>query len=246
MLGEGRARGVGLFHACGKNHGGDEGDGERVGHHLVMLLERELVELKPERAVEILEKDTPEVVALGYYDGVVLMKIPEVCERGAEHGVSGDERPSALLIELEKTSLDRRDVRQHATLRHIRQDVLKSLECVFEGDGVDEELGVELAYLLKSCEPPGVEDVLELLDIDVIDCDLMEEAHGVRQEGAHLAGANDAYTHIRESVRKRRGRRRTPTAASTCFFIYPDYFFSFCSFCMTRVCLLTLSSWMAS
>ncbi len=145
---EGGARRVLMLHDGGKDEGGNEGDGERVGHRLVVLLERVFVDVQPKPLVEVLEEDAPHVVALADDDGVLLGQLLQVSKRGAEHGVRGDVATARLLVELLEVGLHGGYVADDALLGQVGQHLLEHGDGVFQRYGIDEQLGAELAYLL--------------------------------------------------------------------------------------------------
>ena len=195
VLLEGGARGLLLLHDGGKHEGAHEGDGERVGHGLIVLVEGVLEDVEPEPLVEVLEEDLAQVVALADDDGVLVAQVAEAGEGGAEHGVGADEAEAALTVELGQLGLDRSDVAQDAVLGQGGDDLVERVDGVLHRGGVDDELGGELAYLVERREAAGVVHKAQALRVDVIHCRLVLETEQVGEEGAHLAGSENQYSH---------------------------------------------------
>ena len=188
-----------MLHAGGEHHGRHERDGQRVGDGLVVAVEGVFVQVEAQRAVEVLEERLAEVVALADDDGVMLAQLLEVGKRGAEHRVGRHVGMAALFVVFLESRLDRGDVRHDALRRQIGHHRLECLDGVFERHGVDEQFGVEVAYLLDRHQPARVEDVLHPLDVAVENGHLVLQAHGVGKYAAHLAGSHNTYSHCLSS-----------------------------------------------
>ena len=116
VLLEGGARGLLLLHDGGKHEGGHEGDGERVGHGLIVLVKGVLEDVEPEALVQVLEEHLAQVVALADDDGILIAQVAQAGECGSEHGVCAHEAEATLAIELGQLCLYRSDIAQYAVL----------------------------------------------------------------------------------------------------------------------------------
>ena len=209
-----------LLHDGGKDEGAHEGDGERVGHGLVVFVEGVLEDVEPEALVEVLEEDLAQVVALADDDGVLIAEVAETGKGGAEHGVSTHEAEAALAVELRQLGLDRGNIAQDAVLGQRGHHLLEGLDGVLHRSGIDDQLGTELAYLVERSEAAGVIYEAQALGVDVVHRRLVLKTQQICKEGAHLACSENKYSH------KRRMKVR--------------YLF------MISICWRTDSSWMAS
>ena len=75
------------------------------------------------------------------------------------------------------------------------QHLPKGVERIFHGDGVDDQFGLELAYLIQRGEAARVVDEAQLQGVGVVDGCLVLEAQYIGKEGAHLSGSEDEDAH---------------------------------------------------
>ena len=185
------ARRLLVLHDGGEDEGGDERDGERVGHRLVMFLKGVLEDVQLQRLVEVLEEDASQVVALGDDDGVLVAQVAEAGEGGAEHGVGGDVAEAALFVEPFQSGLDGGDVADDAVLGQDGQHLAEGFKGVLHGHGVDDQLRLEVLDFVQRGEAVGVVDEAQLHGVGVVDGRLVLKTQYVCKEGAHLAGSED-------------------------------------------------------
>lgn len=185
---EGGAWGILVLHHGSEGEGGDEGDGERVGHGLVVFLEGVFEDVEAETRIEVLEEATSHVVTFVDDDGILITQFAEVGKSGTEHRVGAHVVEAALFVVLLKARLHRGYVAEDAVfLGQIGDDLVKYLQCVFEADGVDDEVCPEVAYLFQRGEPLGVVHETKSLGVYVIDCHFVVERQQVGEERPHLA-----------------------------------------------------------
>ena len=188
---EGGARRVLMLHDGSKDEGGDEGDGERVGHRLVVLLEGVLIDVESQPLVEVLEEDAPHVVTLADDDGILLGELLKVGKRGAEHRVGADIAHTRRLVELLHICLHRGDVADDALLREIGNHLAEYRDCILQGDGIDKQLGLEPTHLVETGKALAVVGEPHPLGVALKDCHLMIKTQQVDEEASHLACAHD-------------------------------------------------------
>ena len=198
VLLEGGARCLLLLHDGREHEGGHEGDGERVGHGLIVLVKGVLEDVEPEALVQVLEEHLAQVVALADDDGILIAQVAQAGECGSEHGVCAHEAEATLAIELGQLCLYRSDIAQYAVLGQCGYHLLEGLDGVLYCGRIDDKLGSELAYLVKCGEAASVVHEAQALRVDVIHCCLVLETQQVGKEGAHLAGSEDENFHKRK------------------------------------------------
>ena len=153
---EGGTGGVLVLHDGCEHKGGDEGNGERVGHRFVVLVEGVLKDVQSQTHIEVFEEDASQVVALRNNDGVLGTQLVQVGKRRAEHGVGGDVAEAALFIELFQSGLHGSDVAQYTVFRQQRQYLTEGIQCVLYRGSIDDQLGAELCNLFQRGETVGV------------------------------------------------------------------------------------------
>lgn len=195
VLLEGGARRVLVLHHGGEDESRDEGNGQGVGHRLVVLVERVFEDVQLQRLVEVLEEDAAQVVAFGDDDGVLRAQVVEAGEGGAEHGVRGHVAEAAFLVEGLQAGLHGGDVAQDAVLGKHGQHLAEGVEGIFHRGGVDDQLGFKFLYLVQRGEAVGVVDEAQLVRVDVEHGRLVLETQYVIEEGAHLSGSEDQDSH---------------------------------------------------
>ena len=172
---EGGAGRVLVLHDGCKDEGGHEGDGERVGDGFVVLLEAVLEDVQLQRAVEVLEEDASQVVALGDDDGILVAQVVEAGEGRSEHGMGGDVAEAAGFVELLQSGLHGGDVAEDALLGQQGEHVAEGVERVLHGGGVDDQLGAEVTDFVVGREAVGVVDEAHPSGFDVKDgCFVLE------------------------------------------------------------------------
>ena len=134
---EGGTRGVLMLHRGSEHHRRGEGDAQRVGHHLVVLLEGVFADVEAQVGIDVFEEDLAQVVALRDDDGVLLLQLAEVGKRGAKHRVGGDVAEAALLVELLQLCLHRGDVGEDAVARQVGNHRFEGLNRVAQRHTVD-------------------------------------------------------------------------------------------------------------
>ena len=193
---EGGAGRVLVLHDGCKDEGGHEGDGERVGDGFVVLLEAVFEDVQLQRAVEVLEEDASQVVALGDDDGILVAQVVEAGEGGSEHGMGGDVAEAAGFVELLQSGLHGGDVAEDALLGQQGEHVAEGVERVLHGGGIDDQLGTEVTDFVVGREAVGVVDEAHPSGFDVKDGCFVLEAEEVGKEGAHFSGSEYQYSHV--------------------------------------------------
>ena len=194
---EGGAGSVLMLHHCGEGEGGDEGNRERVGDRLVMLLERVFEDVEAESLVEVFEEAAAHVVALVDDDGVFVREFAEIGKRRAEHRVGRNVVEARRFVKLLETSLHRGDVAEDAVfLGQVRNDLAEDVERIFQAHAVDDEVGTERVDFVERGETLRVVEKTHALRIDVIDGDFVVETQQVGEEGAHFSGSENEDFHI--------------------------------------------------
>ena len=161
-----------------------------------MLFESVFKDIEAEACIEVFEETAAHIVALVDDDGVFVGQLAEVGEGGTEHRVSRNVVEAALLIKLLETSLHGRDVTKDAILlRQMRDDLTEDVECVFQTDGIDDEVGAESLDFVHRRETLRIVQETHTLRIDVIDSDFVFKTQQVGEEGAHLAGSENEDFH---------------------------------------------------
>ena len=184
-----------MFHRGYEDERRGEGDAERLGHDAVVLVEGVFEDVQLEPAVEVLEEDPPEVVALGDEDGVLVHQVAEVGEGGAEHGVGGDVGEAAAGVVFGQAGLDRGDVRDDAARPEAWQHGVEGLEGAAERDAVDDQLGGEGLHLVGRGEAEGVIDETHAARVGLEDGHLVIEAEQVGEERTHPTRSEDKDLH---------------------------------------------------
>ena len=201
MLLEGGARCLLLLHDGSKYEGTHEGDGERVGHGLIVLVEGIFEDVEAKALVQVLEEHLAQVVALADDDGILIAQVAEAGEGGAKHRVCAHEAEAALAVKLGQLRLDGGDIAQYAVLRESGYHLLEGFDGVLHRGGIDDELGAKLAYLVQCGEATRVIHKAQAPWVDVIYCRFVLETEQVGKEGAHLAGSENQYLHNGTKIR---------------------------------------------
>ena len=187
---EGGARSILMLHHCSKDEGRHERNGERIGHRLIVLLERVFIDVESQALIEVLEENAAHIVALADDDGILLAELLQIGKGRAEHRVSGDIAHARLLVEFLEVGLHRGDVADDALLRQEWYNLLKYRDGILQRDCIDEQLRTELAYLLVGGETLTVICEAHTTCITFEDCHFVVETQQVDEETAHLACAH--------------------------------------------------------
>ena len=94
----------------------------------------------------------------------------------------------ALVVFLE-VGLHRRDVADDAVCGEVRQYLLEGGYGIFHGDGVDDEFGGKIPYLVESRQTLAVVSEAHSFWVFLIHCRFVVEAEQVEKETAHLSCA---------------------------------------------------------
>lgn len=197
---EGGAGGILMLHDGAEDQCGGKGYGQRVGDGGVVLGKGVFFDMEVQAAVDVAEEDFGEVVAFGDDDGVFVAEVVQPCEGGAEHGVGGGKGVSAGGVEFGQAGLDGCYVAEYGRGRQHWQHLAEGFDGVFDGGGVDYELGLEAAYFFEVAEALAVEGEAQALRVGVVYGDFVFEGQQVAEEGAHFAGAEYQYLHCGVSV----------------------------------------------
>ena len=184
-----------MLHDGGEDERAHEGDAERVGHGLVVLLEGVLIDVESQLLVEVLEEDAAHVVALADDDGVLLAQLVEVGEGGAKHGVRAHVGMAAPLVEILQARLYRGDVAHDAVGGQEGHHLVEGGQRVLHGHGVDDQLRLEVPHFLQGLEPLAVIGEAQPLGVFLVGRHLVVEAEQVDEEAPHLARSHDQYLH---------------------------------------------------
>ncbi len=184
---EGGAWGILVLHHGSEGEGGDEGDGERVGHGLVVFLEGVFEDVEAETRIEVLEEATSHVVTFVDDDGILITQFAEVGKSGTEHRVGAHVVEAALFVVLLKARLHRGYVAEDARLGQMWNHLVKHLERVFETHGIDDQFWLKRINLFHRCEPLGVVHESQSFGVNVIDSHLVVERQQVGKERPHLS-----------------------------------------------------------
>jgi len=183
---EGGAWCILMLHHGSKGERADEGDGERVSHSLVVLLERVFEDVEAQTRVQILEEATSHVVAFVDDDGVLVAQLAEVGKGGTEHGVRAHIVETTCLVVLLEACLHRRDVGEDTRLGEVWNHLVEHLQRVLEADGIDDQFGLKCVNLIQRRETLGVVHEAESLGVDVVHSHLVVERQQVGEERPHL------------------------------------------------------------
>ena len=189
------AGGVLVFHDGAEDQGGGKGYGQRVGDGGVVLGKGVFFDMEVQAAVDVAEEDFGEVVAFGDDDGVFVAEVVQSCECGAEHGVGGGKGVSASGVKFGQAGFDRCYVAEYARRRQQGHYLTEGVDGVFDGNGVDDELRLEVAYFFEVAEALAVEGEAQALRVGIVYGDFVLEGQQVAEEGAHLACAEYQYFH---------------------------------------------------
>ena len=185
-----------MLHHCGEHKSGDKGDGQRVGHCLVMLLERIFKDVQPQTLVKVLEENASQMVSLFDDDGIFLAQFVQIGESRSEHRVGRHVAEPAVLVKLFQVGLHGSDVADDAVLRQHGEHLPERVERIFYRSGVDDQFGLEFLDFLDFREAVTVVHEPQALRIDVIYGHFVLKAQHVGKEGAHFPGSQDQYSHF--------------------------------------------------
>ena len=156
-----------MLHDCRKDEGRNERNGQGICHGIVVLIEGIFEDVQSQSLIQILEENLSHVVALADDDGIFCTQLVEVGKGRTEHRVRGNIAEAALFIPFLQTGLDRSNIADDAILRKYRKHLIESIEGVFYGSGIDDQLRTEFLDFFQLREAVAVVHETEFLWIHI-------------------------------------------------------------------------------
>ena len=180
------ARCILMLHHSSKHERRDKGDRQRIGHRLIVLLEGIFVDIQAQLLIEVLEEDTPHVVALADDDGILLGELLQIGEGRTEHRVRRYIAHTRRLVELLQIGLHRGDIADDTRLGQMGNHLLKHRNGIFQRHCVDQQLGLKRLDFLVGRKTLAIVCEPHAFGISLKHCHLMLKTQQVNEEASHL------------------------------------------------------------